>query len=407
MTLFALVDCNSFFVSCEQIFRPDLVGRPTAVLSNNDGCIIARSKEAKAIGLPMGAPLFKYKDLIDRYRVHLFSSNFTLYGDISRRIMNILSQASPHIEVYSIDEAFLEVPTKNLAGFGQSIYRRILQWVGVPVTVGFGQTKTLAKISAHIAKAKGLAYYKASMEEVKAFPVKEIWGIGRRSALKLQKAQIYTAFQFIEMPAGRVKKLLGVGGERIQLELKGVVAYPVGEDDPRNKNITVSRSFPKGISDKNALHSASAYFATKAAKKLRKQGLTTSGVLVYMRTDRFRAPFHSASKSYTLNTPTNATDALIRATVAALEEAFCPGMPYKKLGIVLYGLTPVEATGASLFDTENLSERRQRTMDLVHARYGDSSLVYASSRLSNAWQHKKNLTSPNYTSAWSELLEVF
>lgn len=406
MTLFALVDCNSFFVSCEQIFRPDLIGEPTVVLSNNDGCIIARSKEAKAIGLPMGAPLFKYKDLINRHKVHLFSSNFALYGDISRRVMHILSEASPQIEVYSVDEAFLEVPTKNLQGFGQSIHRRILKWVGIPVTVGFGQTKTLCKISSHIAKARGLAYYKASSDDLKTFPVKEIWGIGRQSALKLQRAHVYTAQQLIEMPTGRLRRLLGVEGERMQLELKGTIAYPLDEDDPRNKNITVSRSFPKGITDKHALQSASSYFATKAAKKLREQGLNATGVLVYMRTDRFRAPFYSASKSCTLKAPSNATNALIQATTAALTAAFCPEMPYKKLGIVLYGLMPVEATSKSLFHSEDLNTLRQKAMDRVHARYGDGSLVYASLRLSDAWKHEKNLTSPRYTSAWSELLEV-
>lgn len=406
MTLYALVDCNSFFVSCEQIFRPDLVGAPTVVLSNNDGCIIARSKEAKAIGLPMGAPLFKYRDLIDRHRVHLFSSNFALYGDISRRVMHILSESSPLIEVYSVDEAFLEVPTKSFEGFGQSIHQRILKWVGIPVTVGFGCTKTLCKISSHIAKTKGVAYYKASIDDLKTFPVKEIWGIGRQSALKLQRAQIYTAWQLIEMPTGRLRKLLGIEGERLQLELQGCIAYPIDEEDPRNKNITVSRSFPKGITDQHALHSASAYFATKAAKKLREQGLNATGVLVYMRTDRFRAPFHSASKSCTLKLPSNTTEALIQATVTALKEAFCPEMPYKKLGIVLYGLIPVEATEANLFYSEARGNRRQRAMDLVHARYGDNSLVYASSRLSEAWRHEKNLTSPRYTSVWNELLEV-
>lgn len=402
--MFGLVDCNNFYASCERLFQPKFRRKPIVVLSNNDGCVIARSNEAKALGIEMGAPLFKIRPLVQRHGIALFSSNFPLYGDISARVMQVIGGMTPHIEVYSIDEAFLEVPSADLGRFGRDVHIRVRKWVGIPVTVGIGETKTLAKIGSWIGKRRNTLYHVCEPKDLIQVPIGEVWGIGKASATKLKRWGIHTAACMAASPPDRIRRLLGVIGMRTCLELKGEISYPLEQSPPLKKNIGISRSFPQAVTDLDVLYGAAAHFAERAGEKLRAQGSSASGLMVYLNTDRFGPDPYFGQTHNALCVATNRSTPLVKAACEGLKQLFRQGLKYKKLGILATGLTSAE--GANLFSTYNeRSERMQTSIDAINRRYGRSS-VQSALNLRGEWLGGKNSLSNRYTTAWDELLEV-
>ena len=422
--IFALVDCNNFFVSCERVFNPRLEGRPVVVLSNNDGCIIARSNESKALGITMGEPLFKARGEIRRHGIEVYSSNYPLYGDMSARVMNALQSFSPDIEMYSIDEAFL-----NLGGFekrGLTDYARdmrvaVRRWTGIPVSVGIAETKTLAKIAGHIAKKSpdaGGAFAitdEAMRRQVLArVPVGDIWGIGRRWAKMLQSQSIETALDFHDTPETWVRKRMGVTGARTLLELRGVACLGLEHDPADKQTIRVSRSFAKPVESRRVMRESVAAFAARAAEKLRRDGLVCEAVNVFAATNRFGpgGDYYKGTACAAPPAPSNHTADITNAAMAAFERIYQPGRQFKGAGVMMLGLARAEAAQTNLFAPPNAKTdaRRQRLMEAFDAvnttiapgavRYG---AVGVAERGKRGVYTVQNRRSPRYTTSWSEL----
>ena len=402
--MLALVDCNNFYASCERLFQPSYRRKPLIVLSNNDGCVIARSNEAKALGIEMGVPLFKIRPLVERHGIALFSSNFPLYGDISARVMQVLGGMTPQLEVYSIDEAFMEVPTQDLGCFGREVHLRVRKWVGIPVTVGIGKTKTLAKVASFIGKRRNTLYHICDSKDLLQVPVGEVWGIGRAFATKLKRRGIHTAACLAGASPDQVRRLLGVVGMRTCLELRGEIAYPLEKGPEPKKNIGVSRSFSQGVTDLEVLRGAAAHFAERAGEKLRAQGSHAAGLMVFLNTDRFQPNPYFGHTHVALCTSTNRSAPLIKAACAGLVQLFRHGLKYKKLGILATGLAPID--GGSLFTPYDAKpQRMQESIDAINKRYGRH-CIQSALNLRNDWLGGKNSLSNRYTTAWDELPEV-
>lgn len=420
--LFALVDCNNFYASCEKLFRPDLANKPVVVLSNNDGCIVARSQEAKALGIRMGEPEFKVRKFLKEHNVEVFSSNYALYGDISNRVMSVLEDMCPHMEQYSIDEAFLGLEgalIPNLPEFCRQIRAIVLQWTGITVSVGIGSTKTLAKIANHIAKKNpcfdgvySLHRPEKQIERVLSkVPVGDIWGIGRRQREKLLAAGIYTALDLKEADDIWLRKNLTITGWHTALELRGIPCIDLEQAPPARKSIVSSRSFGTRVHDFSSLAEAVATFTARAAERLRGYGLLTRGIAVHIRTSRHAGEQYEQTAQCPLSSPTADTGILLRAARGCLESIFVEGYAYAKAGIMLHDLSPKTGQQGNLLTldskTDGRSEPLMGALDRINARYGRGSLKYGAQGPSEAiWHMQQSRRSPLFTSSWDDLPTV-
>lgn len=414
--MFALADCNNFFVSCERVFRPDLEGRPVIVLSRNDGCAIARSNEAKALGVKMGDPYFKLRDLIERNNIAVFSGNMALYADFSRRIRSILREVAPQIEVYSIDEAFLDmrgVDNVDFDTFSKGLSMRCRKLTGIPISVGVAPTKTLAKIAAQLCKSypklRGgcFMHRDADIEKVlKRFPIEDVWGIGRRSAPRLKEQGVNTAYDFCRLNEGWIMRRMGVVGLRTWRELHGIPAIGFDSVTEPRQSICNSRSFSSEIYDIGELSEQIAKFAAMTAERLREQHSVCSRLTVFAATNRFHTSDIQQCGHITipLIEPTDSTLAIVRASREALAEIFVRGAGYKKAGVIASAITPREGTPLSMFSAES-NERHHRLMqaiDEINRKSEGRGIVLASEGQSDVKALSRH-RSPLYTTSWDEL----
>lgn len=419
-TNFALVDCNNFFCSCERVFDPALAEIPVVVLSNNDGCIISRSEEAKQIGIPMGAPLHEQQTCIKDHGVRVFSSNYTLYGEMSARVMAILRDAAPSLEVYSIDEAFLELPEAFSENEAKELRRRILQWTGIPVCIGIGPTKVLAKLANRHAKKN--KEQTGGVFDIGRCPFADLlmgntpcdtlWGVGKRLASRLRGMRINSVLDFKCADASAIRRRLGVVGERMLRELNGISCLELEETPPQRKGIVASRSFGAAIETLDELREALANHVARASAKLRKFDLLATHVQVFLCTNRFRPEekqYHPAI-GVSLITPTASTSELMAAADRLLERIYRPGCRYKKTGVMFAPLVSAKEFQPSLFEpTSPQTSALDKIVDDLNRRMGSpgSPVIKRASqgtiRGQHAWQMRRERCSPSYTNNWQQL----
>lgn len=418
--MYALADCNNFYASCERVFDPSLIGRPVVVLSNNDGCVIARSNEAKALGIKMGEPAFKIKELIEKANVAVFSSNYTLYGDMSQRVMNTLASFTPDIEIYSIDEAFLGLHGFNyvdLMDYARHIRKTTMRNTGIPISLGLAPTKTLAKVANHIAKKQPqhqgvymIANEQQRVDALKGFEIGEVWGIGRQYSKFLARYGVNTAYDFTRMPAGWVRHHMSVVGLRTQKELLGIPCIDLEHAAPPKKAIATTCSFGEMQTDLGYLSEAVASFAASCAQKLRKQQSVAQVVMVFAHTNYFRddLPQYSASKTITLPVPTSSTMELIHYALIGLKSIFKPGFRYKKAGVIVTGISTNQHIQTSLFDSID-REKHSKLMvvvDKLNDKYGRHTVKVAAQGAGRKWKLRQERISPMYTTRWDDIITV-
>lgn len=415
MKTFALIDCNNFYASCERVFNPALERRPVVVLSNNDGCVVARSNEAKALGVPMGIPFYQVKPLIEKHGVVALSSNYTLYADMSARVMETLARFTPHLEIYSIDEAFLDLAgiPENLTDYSRKIRRTVRQWTGIPVSVGIGPTKTLAKLANKIAKksprADGVLDLTDSPwldEALRRTDCEDIWGIGRRRAAKLRKAGITTALALRDADLDWIKTTFGVDGLRTVYELRGEPCYDLDENPAPKKGITVSRGFGRPITALDELRQATALYVSRAGEKLRAEGMAAGVLSVFVTTSRFidKSQRYMNCRSVPFDVATDDTAELLAAATAALDGIYHDGYEYKKSGVILTDLIPAERIQPGLFDSADRPRRRKlmETIDHIN-RTRPVGIRFAAEGTVQPWRTQFRHKTPNYTTSWQDL----
>lgn len=417
--MFALCDCNNFFVSCERVFRPDLEGKPVVVLSGNDGCVVSRSNEAKALGIPMGAPLYQIRSIVDQAGVVCFSSNFSLYGDLSDRVMSILRQHTMRFEQYSIDEGFItidHIPAAEQKTYCERIVRAIKQGVGVPVSMGIAPSKTLAKVASKYAKKfkgyHGVCVIRTDEQRVKAlhdFEIGDVWGIGRKAKAKLLSAGITTALQFAERPAAFAQNLLHKPGLLTWQELHGQDVIDITQL-PMKQSITTSRTFAHALTEQSVLEEQIANFCAHCARQLRTQHSACQQLLVYAHTSSFRSDItqHYLSEIVTLPVATANTPELVNYALAALRRAYRPGALYKKAGVVLLKIIPDSAVVPDLFDTKDREKdsRLQRVLDHIDDRHGKRAILLGAQLPSDTEVYKTEHKSPLYTTDLRDIITV-
>lgn len=425
-TVYALADCNNFYASCQRVFRPDLENKPIVVLSNNDGCIIARSNEAKALGIPMGAPEYKWKGFLKHHNVHVFSSNYALYGDMSARVMSVLERFEPapdNIEIYSIDEAFLnitEIPSDKLREHALTIRRTVMQWTGMPISIGLAPTKTLAKLASHITKKlpelEGVLVLDSAhvaLPYLKKVRIGNVWGVGRRWAEQLQHNDIRTAADLANADHSWVRRRYSIVLQRTAMELAGESCIELDHTIER-KQILVSRSFRPKITEYQLLCSFMSGYISRAAEKLRSQKSLTKNITLFIRTksqeDHNNAHNENYANSISINLSqyTADTATLIRAGNWGLEKLFKPGYKYYKAGLMLNDLIPDKNQQYALFAPANYDEsarKRMQLLDTINQRFGPETLGFASEPRKR-WQMPQKFLSPAYTTRWGELLMV-
>ncbi|MBA3239245.1 MAG: Y-family DNA polymerase [Parachlamydiaceae bacterium] len=411
-----LVDCDNFYVSCERLFNPSLNKRAVIVLSNNDGCVVARSQEAKMLGIKMGDPFFQIKQLCERLKVLVYSSNYSLYGDISQRIMHILGTMAEEIEIYSIDEAFLTFSSKSpedLLNHCTEIRRIIKKWVGISVSIGIASTKTLAKVATSIAKKNGhgVALLNSDIENVlKKIPVEDVWGIGSSTKVKLHARSITTAWEFQKQDPSSIRKLLGVVGERMLWELKGRSCLPM-EQVAAKKSIASSRSFGKVVTELTELAEALSTYVNTACAKLRQQGSSAQAICVYLElaidyqsNEPYTGPRqHSTVMSF--NSPTNDTPQIITASKSCLTYLYREGLRYKKCGVILLDLIPESQVSPDLF-LKNPDKNRQtvaKVFDNLNKRFGKNTLFYGAMGVNPKWKMRSQKRSDGNSSSWDNM----
>ena len=425
--MFALIDANNFFVSCERVFRPDLSDKPVVVLSNNDGCVVSRSNEAKAF-IPMQATLYSIRHLDKQRKVHIFSSNPVLYKDMSQRVIKTLCQFSPDVEQYSIDEAFLGLhgfTHLNLTNYGQDIRSTVKKWTNIPVSVGIAKTKTLAKLAAHIAKRnpemKGV-FDLNSVEDtqplLRTIDVGKVWGVGRQIGDRLNQAGIYTAYDLQHADDAWIKKQFGITGLRTVLELRAIPCIPMEPGNQPKTMRIVSRSFGHLVTELSDMKEAVATYTTRCAEKLREDNLAAGNLAVSMRTSLYRKHDQfSAARSITLDPPTNDTVQMIEQAMSLAEAAFQPGYQYLKAKVIATDLVPINEIQGNLFAMAQNSEKsythsvqaRQRlmkTMDTINRKLGPDSVKVAALGLKPTWTMRAKYFSQRYTTHWSEIPKV-
>lgn len=418
MKRFFLVDCNNFFVSCERVFNPALIGKPVVVLSNNDGCIISRSNEAKALGIGMSDALFECEEIIKKHNVQVYSSNFTLYADMAARVMQTLAELATDIEVYSIDEAFLFVSShQDVTHYGQHIRSVVKQRTGIPISLGIGPTKTLAKIANKLVKKR--AQYNGVLDITNhpqidallaSLPVRDVWGVGRQYEKLLLSAGIRTPRDLKYAPDHWVRKKMTIMGLKTVLELRGKACIDLQEGVPAKQSITVSRSFGRAVSEKREVQEAVATYMIRAAQKLRKDHLRASVVSVFVATSRYhdhQRYFNAAS--FVCPLPTDYTPHLLEAAQACLAVLYKPGYVYKKVGVLLNDLVSDQQFQLSTYiplPDMNTQRRLMKTCDTITTRFGSQVLSYASAGIDQSWKAKRLLKSAHYTTSWHELFTV-
>lgn len=417
--MFALIDCNNFYASCERVFRPDLIGKPVVVLSNNDGCVIARSNEAKALGIPMGAPAFEYDVLFKKNRVEVFSANFALYGDMSQRVMTIINEFSPEMEIYSIDEAFLMLDGLehlNFTEYGLEMIRKVRKWTGIPISVGIAKTKALSKVANRIAKkfsdkTKNVYIIDDEDKRIKALkwlPIEDVWGIGRQHAKRLRSINVKTAYDFTQLDDNWVQKHLTIVGLKLKRDLSGIPSLELDEIQPR-KNIATTRSFEVNYTKLSELEERISTFAVCCAEKLRKQKSHCNSLMVFVLTNRFRddLPQYARNIVYKLPYPTNSSIELANFATDALRQIYREGYSYKKAGVIVMDFTPEEQVQLCLFENSDLRHSPLMiAMDKINNYYGQQKIKLASQDLKRIWKMKQEKLSPRYTTRLSDIIEV-
>lgn len=413
----ALIDCNNFYVSCERVFNPRLIGKPVIILSNNDGCAVARSQEAKALGIAMGVPLFKIKSKIEQHSIEVYSSNYVLYGDLSARVMATLSHYSPEVEIYSIDEAFVDLSWLSgdeLRKYAVSIRRTIMKWTGIPVSIGIAPTKTLAKIANRVAKKQpqyhGVFIYPQSDSEqksvLKGIAVEDIWGIGRQYSIWLRSNLINNALQLKNTPEYLIQPKMGIVGVRLLRELNGISCLNL-ELQPKPKQATcVSRSFSHPVKTLEQMKEAIATHTTTAAAKLRKQKQCTTAATIFILTSRFKDNYYFNSVTLPLPIASNNTPELINAALRGLGIIYRDGCEYKKAGIICQGLQPENVRQGNVFLQNYDSAKQQKlmeTIDRLNGTMGRNTVFWGASGTSKSWLAKRDNVTPRYTTSWSEL----
>lgn len=418
--MFALADCNNFYASCERVFRPDLQGKPIIVLSSNDGCAVARSNEAKALGIKMGAPLFKIRDIVERHNVAVFSGNMALYGDMSQRVRWVLEEYAPSVEAYSIDECFLDLrgmPKIDFDAYAKEISSECWRQTSIPVSVGIAPTKTLAKIASklckHYPKLRGGCYMHRpeDIEKVlKRFPIEDVWGIGRRSVPKLKERGITTAYDFTQLTENIVHALMGITGVRTWKELQGTPCIEFEDGFEARHSICVSRSFSSEIYDIRELQEQVANFASTVAEKLRKQRSVAAEMVVFAYTNRFKenAPQTYANALVTFTTPTANQRQIVAEAVHTTQRIFKSGYGYKKAGVIATKIIAEGEVMHSLFESATAIERERRitsALDSINATFGRGAVklaVQGSGKIKTASDNQ----SPHYTTRWSDIPKV-
>lgn len=418
--MYALVDCNNFYASCERVFRPSLRDKPIVVLSNNDGCVIARSNEAKALGVPMGAPAFKFKELFDKNNIHVFSSNYALYGDMSHRVMSLLSNFAPDIEIYSIDEAFLHFKGFDLfelQSYAKTIKKTVDKGTGIPISIGIAPTKALSKVANRIAKkfpkeTGGIYIIDTEEKRIKALKwlaVEDIWGIGRQHSKRLQAQNIRTAFDFINLHDNWVRKHFSVVELRLKHELEGKPTLDL-ETVQAKKSIATTRTFDRMHTDIDSIKERVSTFAVSCAEKLRKQQNCCNAVMVFLHTNWHRKDLPQYGKNIVIKTdyPTNSSIDLMKYAIQGLEHIFMEGYHYKKAGVIVMEFTPENTKQFTLFTAENPKHiPLMKTIDSLNKRIGQNKVKFASQNLGRTWKMKQEKLSPRYTTKLTEIITIY
>ena len=413
--MMALIDSNNFYTSCEKVFRPDLWDQPVVVLSNNDGCIISRSEEARALGIEMGTPFFKVRNELRKQGIHYFSSNYTLYGDMSARVVECIDLFSVAVEVYSVDEAFAELRLRSGSAEELAIRLRttILQYVGIPVKIGVAPSKTLAKIAAKYAKKKPDGVLVLNTEEkirqaIKDLPIEKVWGVGRGFSSFLRKHNICTAYEFSQMHNTFIRDHLGVVGLRMAYELRGRSCLPITQTKPARKMIMTSRSFSHPVTTYKEMSESVAAYTSECAQKLRSDQLIAARISVHIRTFEHRTeqPQNNAECSMNLPTPINNTLELAKAAEQLLQKIYKPGYKYKKAGVLLSELSPVESVQLNLFSSEPNRQNLMDTLDFLNGKYGKQTVSLLSEGIDRRWKMKSDFRSNRYTTRWDELVKI-
>jgi DNA polymerase V len=415
----ALVDCNNFYVSCERVFDPRLVARPVVVLSNNDGCVIARSNEAKALGLKMGVPIFKVDQVVDAGGVRVLSSNYALYGDMSQRVMGTLQEFTPEVEVYSIDEAFMRLEqggAETVEAQAARVRERVLRWTGIPVSIGVAPTKTLAKVANRIAKkspeSQGVLPLMEPDEQTRALdetPVEEVWGVGPAYSKALRSVGIDTARKLRDADRQWVRRRMTVVGARVVEELRGVSCLPLESCPPAKKSATCSRSFGSPVTSLSELREAVAVYTSRAAERMRRHDMAAGAVTVWIDTNRFSTdPQYGNSATFELASPTDVTDELLSWALRGLEGIYRPGFRYKKAGVMLAHLVPARGLTMRLYGDEAFERRRRvmRAVDEIARKHGRDAVRLGAAPAAARWATKFSRRSRNFTTRLAEIASV-
>jgi DNA polymerase V len=417
--MFALVDCNNFYASCERVFRPDLKEKPIVVLSNNDGCIIARSNEAKSLGIPMGAPVFEYETLIEKNKVNVFSANFALYGDMSQRVMGILGEYTPELEIYSIDEAFMKLQgfeKFNLQTYAEEIQLNVSKWTGIPISVGIAPTKALSKVANRIAKkfpkeTKSVHIIDTEEKRIKALKwlkVEDVWGIGRQHSKRLNALNINTAYDFTQMTDSWVRKHLSVVGLRLKHDLEGIPTLDFEEVLPK-KNIATTRSFEKLYTEFDEIKERVTTFAVSCSEKLRRQKSACNSLMVFLHTNGYRQdlPQYSRNIIVKLPFPSNSSIELAKFATEALAKIFKKGYSYKKAGVIVMEFSQEDNVQLNIFENSNLKHiPLMKSIDRINAMYGQQKVRLASQDIKKVWKMKQLRLSPRYTTNINEIIII-
>ena len=412
----ALVDCNSFYVSCERLFNPKIQKKAVVVLSNNDGCVISRSREAKDLGIKMGEPYFKVKELVKKNKVEVYSSNYALYGDISRRVMKVLKTFSPKVEIYSIDEAFIDlsfIDEKGVEDYGREIRSRVLKWTGIPTSVGIASTKTLSKVANHIAKKEkaGVVYLNKNIDEkLKRFPIEDVWGVGKQLSKFYYKNNINNAYDLKNVSNTWVKKGTNVLGAKTAMELRGIPCIGLQIDQEKRKNCCVSRSFGRKVKEINELEESVITHCLNAAEKIRADNQIAKTITVFIRTSPFdkNRKYYSNSKTIDLAIPTSNSIELIKNAVKALTDIYKYGYSYQKAGIILSGLKDANQNDQNLLTPllENKSKKLMKAIDYTNTKYGRYAISIAQAGLSKGWKMRREHSSKIDTASFDSLPKI-
>ena len=413
--MIGLADCNNFYASCERVFNPQIKGKPIVVLSNNDGCVIARSNEAKALNIKMGEPAFKIKSLFKKHKVHVFSTNFALYGDLSERVMNTLKSEISRVEIYSIDEAFLDFSDLYSFDRALSIRKKVKKWTGIPISIGIAPTKTLAKVANHIAKKstkEGVFILRKSdiVRALQYLPIEDVWGIGRKNAFKLKQYGVYTALDFRNLNTDWLRKNFSINGVRLQKELRGEICYELEFKKNKKKHICTSRSFGKETNDYNIIRQAVSNFANTCAIKLRKEAGCCYKVSVFLMTNRYKPNFLQHYPYITLNfqTPTSDSFEIVSKANIALKNIYRDKCIYKKAGVIVQNIVSAKEVQTSLFDTINRKKRNKLmcSIDKINMLMGRDKIRLAAQGFDRKWKLQQEKLSPCYTTRFSDILSI-